>query len=137
MTVPTSAGLVGKVGAEGKVIGHWDGTGTIAAAHVDVPEAGWYRLKIRYCSADVPVRTLLVNGKAPFADAEDFSLPSTVGATPSDGWSNVSNDWREAVLGSEQASPGWKIYLAKGHSDLSLRNDGGGLNLDWLELDPP
>ena len=137
MTVPTSAGLVGKVGAEGKVIGHWDGTGTIAAAHVDVPEAGWYRLKIRYCSADVPVRTLLVNGKAPFADAEDFSLPSTVGAAPSDGWSNVSNDWREAVLGSEQASPGWKIYLAKGHSDLSLRNDGGGLNLDWLELDPP
>jgi hypothetical protein len=82
------------------------------------------------------MRSLLIDGKIPFSEAEDFSLPATIGESPSDGWSNVTSDWREAVLGAEQAAPGWKIYLKKGPCVLDLRNDGGGLNLDWLELDP-
>jgi hypothetical protein len=136
MTLPAGAVLAGKVGAQDKVLGHWDVARTVASASVNVPQSGWYRLKIRYCSGETPMRSLLINGKAPFAEAEGFSLDSTLGAPPSDGWSNVSDDWREAVLGAEQAPPGWKIYLSKGPCELGLRNDGGGLNLDWLELDP-
>jgi hypothetical protein len=136
LTLPAGAVLVGKTGADGKVLGRWDQNGTVATAHIDVPQSGWYRLKVRYCSADMPMRSLLIDGKIPFTEVEDFSLPSTVGESPSDGWSNVSNDWHELVLGAEQATPGWKIYLKKGPCVLDLRNDGGGLNLDWLELDP-
>jgi hypothetical protein len=136
MTVPAGAALAGKTGAEGQVLARWDAAGTIATATIDVPQSGWYRLKIRYCSAESPMRSLLINGKVPFAEADGFSLISTIGAPPSDGWSNVSDDWREVTLGAEQASPGWKIYLTKGPCKLDLRNDSGGLNLDWLELDP-
>ena len=136
LTLPADAVLAGKVGAESRVLGHWDATGTVATAHIDVPQSGWYRLKIRYCSGDSPTRSLLINGKVPFAELDEFSLPPTVGTPPSDGWSNVSNDWRVAVLGADQYSPGWKIFLNKGPCTLDLRNDQGGLNLDWLELSP-
>ena len=136
MTIPANALLSGKVGAEGRVLGHWDANGTVASAHIAVPQSGWYRLKIRYCSGDSPMRSLLINGKAPFVEAEDFTLPATMGNPPSDGWSNVSNDWQETVLGADDASSGWKIYLTKGPCTLDLRNDEGGLNLDWLELTP-
>jgi hypothetical protein len=137
MTLPAGAVLAAKTGAEGMVLARWDGTGTAAAGRVEVPQSGWYRLKIRYCSAEEPVRSLLINGKIPFAEAESFPLASTIGAPPSDGWSNVSDDWREVALGAGQAAAGWKIYLTKGPCEIDLRNDGGGLNLDWLELDPP
>ncbi len=136
MTLPAGAVQLGKVGAEGKVLARWDGSGTVTSAHLDVPQSGWYRLKVRYSSGEAPMRSLLINGKVPFAEAEGFSLPSTMGSPPSDGWSNFSDDWHEVVLGAEQASPGWNIYLSKGPCTLDLRNDGGGLNLDWLELDP-
>jgi hypothetical protein len=136
LTLPDKAALLGKVGAEGKVVAKWEDAGTFAAAHIAVPQAGWYRVKIRYCSGEEPVRSLLLNGKPPFAEAEGFSLPSTMGSPPSDGWSNYTNDWRDVMLGADQAAPGWKIYLNKGPCELDLRNDGGGLNLEWLELEP-
>ncbi len=135
MTLPDKAVLTGKVGAEGKVIGHWDENGTTTTAHVDVPQTGWYRLKIRYCAGEAPMRSLLINGKVPFAEAENFPLADTIGTPPSDGWSNASSDWTEVTLGADQGSPGWKIYLNKGPCTLDLRNDSGGLNLDWLELE--
>jgi hypothetical protein len=136
LTLPDKANLLGKVGAEGKVVAKWEDAGTFTAAHINVPQAGWYRVKIRYCSGEEPVRSLLLNGKPPFAEAEGFSLPSTMGSPPSDGWSNYTNDWRDVMLGADQAAPGWKIYLNKGPCELDLRNDGGGLNLEWLELEP-
>ena len=136
MTLPEGAVLAVKTGAEDNVLARWEKAGTTASARLDVPESGFYRLKIRYCSGEQPVRSLLINGKLPFAEAEGFSLAGTIGPSPSDGWSNFSSDWREAVLGAEQASPGWKIYLNRGACELGLRVEGGGLNLDWLELEP-
>ncbi len=136
MTLPEKAALVVKTGADGKVLGRWDGIGTVTTAHVEVPQTGWYRLKIRYCSGEEPLRSLLINGKAPFAEAEEFSLPSTIGAAPSDGWSNLRDDWNVLEPGAGPASPGWKLHLERGPCTLELRNDGGGLNLDWLELVP-
>ncbi|MDD5350119.1 MAG: hypothetical protein PHQ12_07895, partial [Chthoniobacteraceae bacterium] len=136
MTLPDGAVLAAKTGAEENVLARWENVGTVVTARCEVPQAGWYRLKIRYCSGQEPSRSLLINGKIPFAEAEAFSLASTLGASPSDGWSNGKNDWREVVLGAEQDSPGWKIYLNKGPCELSLRVESGGVNLDWLELDP-
>lgn len=135
MTLPDKAVKTAKTGAAGNVLARWDDPGTVASAHVDIAKAGWYRLKIRYCSGDEPLRSILINGKAPFAEAETFSLPATIGAPPSDGWSNRTDDWHEVVLGADQAPSGWKFYLPKGPCDLALRNDGGGLNVNWLELE--
>lgn len=136
MALPEKALKMDKIGASGKIVSHWDSMGTEVAAHIDVPTAGWYRLKIRYCSGEEPSRSVLIGGKLPFAEAEAFALPATVGVPPSDGWSNMRDDWREVTVGAEDAPPGWKFYLPQGPCDLSLRNDGGGLNLDWLELEP-
>ena len=136
MTLPSGAVKLAKTGSSGDVLARWDSVGTVASAHVDAKKAGWYRLKMRYCSGDEPLRSILINGKAPFAEGELFSLPSTIGAPPSDGWSNGSDDWHEITLGADQVPSGWKFYLPQGPSDLALRNDGGGLNIDWLELEP-
>ncbi|MEJ0001554.1 MAG: hypothetical protein WDO13_21925 [Verrucomicrobiota bacterium] len=136
MALPDKAVKTVKTGSSGNVIARWDDAGTTASAHIEVAADGWYRLKLRYCSGDEPLRSLLVNGKVPFTEAEDFSLPATLGNPPSDGWSNFGDDWRDIVLGADGASPGWKFYLPKGPCDLALRNDGGGMNLNWLELEP-
>ena len=141
MTLPDKASLLAKTGAPDKVIARWEAPGTVAAAKADLPKAGWYRIKLRYASGAEPLRSLLVDGKAPFSEAEGFSLPSTIGNPPSDGWSNFADDWREAVLGASgtakaAAASGWKFYLPAGPHELALRCDGGGLNLDWIELEP-
>jgi hypothetical protein len=136
LTTPARAVKLGKVGAAGNALCRWDAAGSLASVHVNIPVAGWYRVKIRYCSADEPVRSLLVNGKVPFAEAEGFSLPNTIGDPPSDGWSNHTDDWHTVTLGDDQGSSGWKLYLPQGFCDLALRNDGSGLNLNWMELEP-
>ena len=136
MTLPDKAVKMPKTGSSGNVLARWDSPGTSASAHFNVATAGWYRLKIRYCSGDEPLRSLLINGKEPFAESEGFSLPATIGNPPSDGWSNQSDDWHEVLLGADQIPSGWKIYLPQGPCDVTLRNDGGGLNLDWLEFEP-
>ena len=136
MTLPEKALVAAKNGASGKVLAHWDSAGTVTSARVEVPAAGWYRLKMRYCSAEEPMRSILINGKPPFAESQAFSLPSTVGDPPSDGWSNMADDWHTVFLGADDAPPGWKIYLPKGPCDIGLRCEVGGLDIDWLELEP-
>jgi len=136
MTVPEKAVLAAKAGNAGKVVAKWEEPGTSAVAKLAVPQAGWYRVRIRYCSGAEPVRSLLVNGKVPFADAEGISLPSTIGHPPSDGWSNFVGDWAETVLGAGQVPVGWKVYFPQGPAEVALRTEAGGLNLAWLELVP-
>lgn len=136
MTIPAKAVLAAKVGAEERVLARWDTSGTVATAQVEMPKAGWYQVRVRYCSAESPVRSLLINGKVPFDEAEGFTLASTMGSAPSDGWSNFTADWKETILGAAGGTQGWKVYLPKGTTKVECRNDGGGLNLDWIELDP-
>jgi len=111
--------------------------GSLATAHIAVPKSGWYRLRLRYCADADPCRSLLIDGKVPFAEAEHFPLSDT------GGWSTSSNDWKEVALGDDLAlgtvrTPGgWRFYLSKSVLDIALRNDdGSGCNLDWIELDP-
>ncbi len=136
MVLPPGTVIKAKVGADSAVIG-WDEAGTVLTTRVVVPASGWYKLKIRYCTPGEPARSILVNGKAPFAEAQEFDLPSTEGAPPSDGWSGSTNDWKEIYAGEPGQAGGWKFCLPAGPMELSLRNDGGGgSNLDWVELVP-
>ena len=137
LKLPPGLPIVEKTGATGKIVTGWDEAGTSVTAGIDLPAPGWYQVKLRYCAQGYPVRSLLIGGVAPFADAEGTTLPSTLGDSPSDGWSGVTNDWKEVVLGSDTVPGGWKIYLPGGKSEISLRNiAGGGSNLDWVELIP-
>jgi hypothetical protein len=135
MTLPDKAVKTTKTGSTGNVLARWDNAGSVASAQVNVPKTGWYRLKLRYCSGDEPLRSVLVNGTSPFSECADFSLPSTIGNPPSDGWSNSNDDWHEIVLGADEVSAGWTFHLDKGPCELALRNEGGGVNLEWMELE--
>jgi hypothetical protein len=147
MKLPPNVVVVDKVGARGQAISQWDKDGDVLSKEVTVPKSGWYRVRLRYCSASIPERSLLINGQVPFAGVADFQADATIGDPPSTGWSTTTSDWREIILGpttvttavpSTTAAPdGWKIFLPKGPAQIGLRNDGGGgMNLDWIELEP-
>jgi hypothetical protein len=136
LILPPGVTLHAKKGVDHVVPAAWDAGGTEMAAEAAIPKAGWYRLKVRYCSADAPLRTLLINGVCPFAEASDYLFPSTMGKSPSDGWSNHTDDWRTLALGEPLTPGGWKLYLPAGKARIALRNESGGSNIDWFELDP-
>jgi hypothetical protein len=134
--LPAHVGLRAKVGVDHPVVAAWDDIDSRITASVNIPQAGWYRLKLRYCTGDLPMRSILIDGKYPFSQAHNFSLPGTIGEAPSDGWSNRKSDWRDAILGEPETSGGWLFYFPKGDASIALENDGGGLNLDSLDLQP-
>ena len=135
-TAPPSVGLITKIGVDDKVITRWGTAGAEITAPVQVPQAGWYRVTLHYCSAGGSLISILIDGKIPFAEAENFPLDSTLGVMPSDGMSTFVDDWHDAVLGSGKAPAGWKIYLPAGAGQVTLRQEGGSANLAWLSLDP-
>jgi hypothetical protein len=126
-----------RLGADDQIITKWNAADMVVSAHAMVPQAGWYRFSVRYCSGGGCLASLLINGKPPFEEAEGIPLDTTRGAPPSDGWSNMANDWHDLVLGSDMTPDGWKIYLPAGDNVIALREDGGsGANLAALSLDP-
>ena len=136
-TLPAAAKLAVKIGADDPVITKWNQIGDELSAHATVPQAGWYNVSLHYCSGAGGLISLLLNGKIPFDEAEAFPLESTLGAPPSDGWSNTASDWHDFVLGSDALPAGWKVYLPAGDNVVTLREEGGsGANLAWLSLDP-
>ncbi len=136
MKLPDAAVLGKKVGVQNQAVCKWDAPLSVLSTRLKVPTAGWYRIKLRYCAQGNAVRSLLIGGKAPFAQAENFFLPGTQGEAPSDGWSNVTNDWSEIFLGAPVEADGWKIYLPAGDAEIALRNESSGCNVNWLELVP-
>jgi len=136
-TLPPPVRLVMKLGVDDQIITKWNVVGTEISSHATIPQAGWYHVNLNYCSGGGCLISLSINGKIPFEDAEGFPLESTLGAPPSDGWSNVVNDWHDLALGSDRIPDGWKIYLPAGDNKIVLRQDGGnGANLAWLSLEP-
>ncbi len=137
-TLPQSVTkTTGKVDAQGVAITGWDEANSAVTGKVNLPEAGWYHLKVRYCSQWNALRSILIGGTVPFASAASNTLSSTLGEPPSDGWSNSTNDWKELLLGAERVPGGWKFYLPAGETTISLRNeDNSGCNLNWVELVP-
>jgi len=135
-TLSSPVMLAAKVGVDDPVITKWNVAGSELVAHPNIPRPGWYRVRLHYCSGSGSLVSLLVNGKIPFAEAEDVSLDSTLGPPPSDGMSTFVSDWRDVVLGSDTTPGGWKIYLPAGDTEIALRQEGGSANLAWLSLDP-
>jgi len=129
--------LLKKWGVDDPIITKWIQAGAQISAPVTIPQSGWYNVTLHYCSGGGTLVSLLINGQVPFAEAEAFPLQSTLGAPPSDGWSNVVSDWHDFVLGSDVIATGWKVYLPAGANQIALRQEGGsGANLAWLILDP-
>jgi hypothetical protein len=134
--LPAHVRLRPKVGVDHPVVAAWDDIDSRVTAHVNIRQAGWYHIKLRYCTGESPTRSILINGAYPFNEAHSFLFPGTIGDAPSDGWSNRTSDWKDVTLGEAQTSGGWLFYLPKADVVIDLENDGGGLNLDWLNLEP-
>lgn len=95
---------------------------------VNVPVAGAYRLRLRYCTPLEGTRVaLLVDGAAPSEEALGVSLPRT------GGWSVDSDDWREHVLAADDGAV-IRLNLTAGEHRLSLSRPSSAINLDCLEL---
>jgi hypothetical protein len=133
---PPHMSLRSKFGVDHPVLAAWDEVDSRLSANVIVPQAGWYRIKLRYCSGEAPMRSVLIDNQYPFREAHDVPFPNTIGDFPSDGWSNHANDWKEATFGEPQSPGGWMFHLPKGNVSIAIQNDGGGLNLDSIEIDP-
>jgi hypothetical protein len=135
--LPAPTRLAVKIGLDEQIITKWTQAGAELSAHAAIPQSGWYKLTLHYCSGGGSLVSLLINDTIPFEEAEDFPLDSTLGAPPSDGWSNVMSDWHELVFGADSKPGGLKIYLPAGNDKIALRQEGGsGANLAWLNLDP-
>ncbi len=110
-----------KAGVRAKAISHWDDKGHTLGWVFDVPEAGAYRLVIRYSTPKRVVRNLTI-GKL---DCGEQAFPNT------GGFGNVAYEWGHVRLDSR----GKPFTLAKGRARVTLVNtDGNGLNLDYLGL---
>jgi hypothetical protein len=95
---------------------------------IEVPVAGTYRLRLRYCTPVDGTRiNLLIDGAAPGKAALDIPLPAT------SGWSVETDDWGEAVLsGADGAAV--RLQLTAGEHEVRLTRPSAAVNLDALEL---
>ncbi|MDQ3813066.1 MAG: heparinase II/III family protein, partial [Armatimonadota bacterium] len=125
-----------KVAAQGEAIYGWDAPGQKIQKTITVPEAGFYRVLVRYATPQPADRSIAINDHVPFKEALSIPFASTQGDPPSDGWSNQTNDWRLKVLGEPDTKGGWLFYLNQGANTITLTNEGGGLNVDSIALVP-
>ncbi|MBN2450123.1 MAG: hypothetical protein JXR77_07020 [Lentisphaeria bacterium] len=105
-------------------IGHW------LEWTVEAPETGEYVLRLRYASGSPePRRELRLDGKVPFAGAEDIRFDTT------GGYGTRADEWRWRTL---EDPPGReaRLRLERGSHVLRLTNLGDGLALDFLALAP-
>ncbi len=112
-----------KPGVMGKAISHWDDPGHTLSWRIRVPEAGVYRLVLRYSTPGRVTRNLTLDGN----DRGPFTLPGTGGFGAS------ASEWEHATVKAKGAPDGFQ--LAAGEHTITLRNtDGQGCNLDYLVL---
>jgi hypothetical protein len=114
-----------KAGASGRSFSHWDSAGHWLRWRVRVPEAGTYRLILRYCTKQDTQREVRVDSEAP--------LKQTL--RNSGGFSSVtSSDWAHHVVTGADGKP-HLFRLSAGEHTITLTNtDGNGVNLDYLAL---
>lgn len=115
-----------KVGASGSAISHWDSKGHWLEWQVQAPQAGTYRLVVRYCTPEGALRNVQL-------DSKDNGLVRFAGTG---GFGGPTNDWGHTLLRDGQGKP-MEWTLAAGPHTVRLTNtDGLGLNLDYLHLVP-
>ncbi|MBN8216697.1 MAG: heparinase II/III family protein [Spirochaetes bacterium] len=125
----------GKVGAKTPCIYHWDLAGQKLERRFEAEE-GFYRILLRYCAGDNPVRRIQVDGETPFRELGALLFPPTQKGPLSDGWSNKTDDWECVFAGSGEDPDGYLIHLTRGRHTLTLLNEAGSMNLDLVALVP-
>ncbi len=118
----------GKTGATGKAFKSWDNEGHTLSWQLEVPTSGFYALRLKYCGqlTEPSKRSIQIDNKP--AALANYAFSST------GGWSSGTDDWKVMWFG-ETDSP-TPLYLEAGKRELTIINQGGPLNLDWLELVP-
>ncbi|HOQ30620.1 MAG TPA: hypothetical protein PLH36_17920, partial [Armatimonadota bacterium] len=102
-------------------IGHW------LEWKVNVPQAGRYRLLLKYCSdSPNPRRELRVDGQIPADICKEIAFPRT------GGFSTAKDDWAYLTVGGEEKP--LLLDLTAGEHTIRMTNLGDGLALDWLAL---
>lgn len=102
-------------------IGHW------LEWKATVPEAGRYRLLLKYCSdSPNPRRELRVDGQIPADSCKEIAFPRT------GGFSVGKDDWAYLTVGGEEKP--LLLDLTAGEHTIRMTNLGDGLALDWLAL---
>lgn len=78
---------------------------------IEVPASGWYEIGLRvkqsYSSNRSVFRTVMVNGKVPFAEMQSYPFP-------------YSSSWQGVQLRNEAQQP-YRFYLDKGTNTISMR----------------
>jgi rhamnogalacturonan endolyase len=114
-----------KPGVSEKAISHWDAAGHALTWVVQVPQAGIYRLVLRYCAPHDVTRAVQVDGRP----LGSILLPGT------GGFGTSTFEWEHATAGT----PGepLRLELTQGEHRIRLENaDGKGCNLDYLAFLP-
>ena len=126
--VGVRAKVAAKPANQGKSIMLWDGNNHELGWSFQVPEAGTYLLRIRYCHEFVRIvmRELRID------DGQERYFCNFPGTG---GWSNSVDNWKEIFL-SRKGQP-LLFKLSKGQHIIYMKNiDGCGLNIDQLSLIP-
>lgn len=125
-----SVEVVARVAASGLGFRNWDKAGHAISWKFVAPKAGRYAIRLRYAlgvSGD-SARSALIDGKT-IVPADNPSLFPGTG-----GWSSEGDNWSETWLG--QGAEAVLVDLTAGVHTLTLSNEKGALNLDWIELAP-
>lgn len=122
--------VVARVAASGQGFRNWDKAEHTLSWKFVAPKAGRYAVRLRYALgvSGESARSALLDGKM-IVPADNPSLFPGTG-----GWSSESDNWSETWLG--QGAEAVLVDLTAGAHTLTLRNEGGALNLDWIELVP-
>ncbi len=120
----------GRVGATGEMITSWDNKGHAVEWEVDIPEAGSYKLVLRFCNGRnwVTYRDVMIDGKYP---SEAFKK---IAIKPTGGFAKSANDFINLTVSDAQGQPAL-VELAKGKHVIRIGNlggdgDNGGTGMD-------
>lgn len=103
----------------GAGVSNFNGTGNLAAYTLNVPEAGYYDMYIKYVSWEAggeSRRGINIGGKYFITE-----MPYTVS------WGSDPSEWRVMKIPTN-------IYLEKGENSISIESISGMANFDWLGL---
>jgi hypothetical protein len=117
-------------GSSGKMITFWhESIGHWLEWNVDVPQAGEYRVVLKYASdCDNTTRDLTIDGATPGEAFKRFTLPRT------GGFCATRDDWSYYTIGGE-AMPA-TVSLSAGPHNLRMSNIEDGCALDFILLVP-
>lgn len=120
--------VVTKIGDSGKSFKLWDEPGHALSWKFSAPSAGDYGIRLRYCSADAPMRALYIDGKPAGQGTNLFCFAET------GGWSSDKDNWRDVWLASKTG--GMRFNLAAGEHTLTFVGAMAGMNMDWIKVVP-